>query len=179
VTLTKPIGYATPTVDELTTLQTTITSTLYSTHYVTSHGSPVSAVPYPGKPASPSSAVPEIAYPSKEAEHIPVAYETPASVAKFTPTSTTVEVVYVTKAPVPKVEVPYHKVEVPEYTKVEVPYTTVNSTGAYSPGPTGTASGPGSAALHTYAPIAFEGAASRIGSGMSVVAVMVAGLLLL
>lgn len=177
MTLTKPIAYPTPSAD-LTTTQTTITSTVFSTHYVTNHGSPVPKVSYPGEPASASSvAVPEFSYPSKAVEHsIPVAYETPASVAKVTPTSTTIEVIYVTKVPVPKVEVPYHKGAVPE---VEAPYSQVNSTGAYKPGPTGTASGTGSPAVKTYAPITFQGGASRMASGLSVVAVVVAGVLLL
>lgn len=83
-------------------------------------------------------------------------------------TSTTVQIVYVTKTPVPVVPV------VPAYTPVAYP-SAKNATSGYPTKPTGT----GVPTKPTYAPPQFTGAASRLGAGLTGVVAVAAGLLML
>jgi chitinase len=78
-------------------------------------------------------------------------------------TSTIVQVITLTKVPIPASSVP------------TAPYVSANNTNVYAP--TGTASSTGYGSYPTYAPPQFEGAASRFGVGISTVGIVLVAVL--
>jgi chitinase len=155
------------------------------TYTITKPATPATNVPsvptYPAGPSVPSHGAVKPQEPAKPSTpshdsypptyNVPKKQEAPAS-------STTVEIVYIMKTPVPVLPSVEHKA---------VPYPTapVHGTGAaYPVKPSGTAAAPSGTGVpskpSTYAPpVQFTGAASRAGVGMAGFLAVVAGLLVL
>ena len=120
---------------------------------------------YPAASSLTAYSTPAASTPAAVQSAQPYVPEKPASKAsEEEATSTLYRVVTQTIVPVPS---------------TEIPYATGNGTTVSAPIGTGSVSGTGSTPYSTYSPIPFEGGASRFQAGVSGVAMLVAGLLVL